>query len=99
MNPLPNIPLAVVVAQFQSLGTKVVGVLAQLVTLLLGIAVAWITVVIIWKLLQEMARNPDFGKLLAIAAIGMFAVFLVGAAPDALDAAYAYGQTFMDGAP
>ncbi len=84
-------------AQLDTLGGKATGFLAQGLALLLGLAVAWIALVVIWNLLASMAKNPDFGKLLGIVAVGLFAVFLVGAAPDALDAAYAYGQDFLDG--
>lgn len=89
----------VVLAQLDTLGGKAAGVLAQVVAGLLGIAVAWVTVVVVWNLLKSMASNPDFGKLLGLVAVGLFAVFLAGATPDALDAAYAYGQSFLDGGP
>lgn len=83
-------------AQLDSLGAKATGLLTQVLVGLLGIAAAWITVVVIWNLLKSMAANPDFGKLLGLLGVGLFAMFLVGAAPDALDAAYAYGQSFLD---
>ena len=94
MNPHPSATVTVL-AQIEGLGAKASGILAQVITILLGIVVAWVTIIVIWKLLQEMTKNPDYGKLLAIVGVGLFAVFLVGAAPDALDAAYAYGQSFL----
>lgn len=93
----PTVPT--VLAQIDGLGAKATGLLAQVVAVLLGLVVAWVTVVVIWKLLQEMAKKPDYGKLLAIVGVGLFAVFLAGAAPDALDAAYEFGQSFLDGSP
>lgn len=79
------------------IGAKAMGLLAQIGALLIGAAVAWVTIIVVWNLLKAMLSNPDFGKLLAIVAVGLFAVFLVGATPDALDAAYAYGQSFIGG--
>ncbi len=89
--------VVVVIAQLDTLGGKATGLLAQGITLLLGLAVAWVTVVVLWNLLVSMAKNPDFGKLLGLMAVGLFAVFLIGATPDALNAAYTYGQNFLDG--
>ena len=88
-----------VLAQIEGIGAKASGVLAQIIAVLLGIVVAWVTIVVLWKLLQEMAKKPDYGKLLAIVGVGLFAAFLAGAVPEALDTAYAYGQSFMDGSP
>lgn len=85
-----------VLGQLEPLAGKATGLLAQVLAGLIGVAVAWITVVVVWNLLKAMGSNPDFGKLLGLVAVGLFAIFLVGAAPDALDAAYAYGQSFLD---
>ena len=89
----------VVVAQLSTLSAKATGLLAQAVALLLGLAAGWVTVVVVWNLLKAMAGNPDFGKLLALVGVGLFAMFLIGAAPQALDAAYAYGQSFLEESP
>ncbi len=92
-----KIDTVLMMAQLESLGGKAGGLLAQALTMLLGVAVAWVSVIVIWNLLVSMFKNPDFGKLLGIVAIGAFGVFLVGAAPDALDAAYVYGTEFFGG--
>ncbi len=88
-----------ILGQIESLAGKATGLLAQVLAGLIGVADAWITVVVIWNLLKTMGSNPDFGKLLNLVAVGLFAIFLVGAAPDALDAAYTYGQSFLDSSP
>ena len=91
---MPTVPVLFAAA---GIAGKATGLLAQVGALLIGAAVAFVTVVVVWNLLKAMLSNPDFGKLLAIVAIGLFAVFLVGATPDALDAAYAYGESFFSG--
>ena len=90
---------AMLLAQVSDLGGRATGLGAQVLAALLGVAVLWVSIVVVWNLLKAMLANPDFGKLLAIVGVGLFAAFLVGAAPDALDAAYAYGQSFLEGSP
>lgn len=85
-----------VFAQVDSLGAKFTGLAAQVVAALLGLAVAWATVILLWRLLEAMIHNPSAQKLLGIVGVLLFAIFLVGAAPDMADAAYNYGQSFMD---
>ena len=89
--------MTVAVFAAAGIGGKAMGLLAQIGALLIGAAVAWVTIVVVWNLLKAMLSNPDFGKLVAIVAVGLFAVFLVGATPSALDAAYEYGQDFIGG--
>lgn len=84
-----------VLAQVDSLASKLGGLAAQALAALLGVAVAWVAVVVVWNLLTAMAKSPDMGKLVAIVGVGLMAVFLVGAAPDLLSAAYTYGQGFL----
>ena len=91
------VPVLAMVAQVDNLGARAGGLLAQILAILLGLTVTWVGIVVVWRLLQEMLKNPDYGKLLTIVGIGLFAAFLVGAAPDALDAAYAYGAGFLSG--
>ncbi len=89
--------LFVPVAQIDGIGAKFTGLAAQAVATLLGLAVAWVTVILLWRLLEAMLSNPSAQKLLGIVGVLLFAVFLVGATPDLADAAYTYGQSFMDG--
>ncbi|MEM8925022.1 MAG: hypothetical protein AAGD35_16065 [Actinomycetota bacterium] len=92
MNPLPAPLIAAA-----GLGGQVTGFLAQGLALLLGVAVAWIALNVVWNLLKELAKSPSIEKLLGIVAVGMFAAFLVAAAPALLDTAYAYGASFVGG--
>ena len=88
-----------VLAQIDGLGGKFSGLAAQAVAALLGIAVAWGTAILLWRLLATMASNPSAQKLLSIVGILLLAVALIGATPDLMDVAYEYGQGFMDGTP
>jgi predicted cation transporter len=89
--------LALVLAQLETLSGKAGGLIAQALALLLGLAAGWISLVVIWNLLASMLKNPNFDKLLGIVAVGLFAMFLVGAAPALLAAAYALGQDIAGG--
>ncbi|MEM7341604.1 MAG: hypothetical protein AAF467_23350 [Actinomycetota bacterium] len=82
------------IAQIDSIGAKFTALATQALALLLGAVVLLGTIWVVWNLLVTMWKNPSAGKLAAIVGIGMFAVFLAGAAPGALDTAYAYGQSF-----
>ena len=72
------------------------GLLAQVAAIILGGALGWITIVLYWRLLVSVADTPTPGKLATIFAVPLFAAFLVGATPELLDAAYAYGQGFLN---
>ena len=89
--------VALVIAQdaVPGIGAKAAGLLSQAAAALVGVAVAWITVVLYWQLLTSVASSPSPSKLAMIVVVPLFAVFLVGAAPDLLDVAYAYGQSFV----
>ena len=96
----PTLALVNVLAQdagINGIGAKAAGLLGQVAAGLVGVAVAWITVILYWQLLTSVASSPSPGKLAMIVVVPLFAIFLVGAAPDMLDAAYVYGQSFMDG--
>ncbi len=93
----PHLALILPIAQIDSIGGKAAGLAAQATATLLGLAVAWATVIMLWRLLEAMLSNPSGQKLLAIVGVMLFAVFLAGATPDLADAAYAYGQSFLDG--
>lgn len=93
MSPV-EVPVLVVVAQIDSLTAQFSGLSAQIIAGLAGMFVALGTIWVLWTLLKQMFRNPSFEGLLMIVGIAMFAVFLAGAAPGALDLAYAYGQSF-----
>lgn len=97
MNISPLLARTVVVAQIEGLGGQFAGLAAQAVAALLGIAVAWGTAILVWKLLAAMASNPSAQKLLSIVGVLLLAVALVGATPDLMNAAYDYGKTFLDG--
>lgn len=84
-------------AAVPGIGSKAAGLLSQAAAALVGVAVAWITVVLYWELLTSVAKGPTPSKVAMTVVVPLFAVFLVGAAPDMLDAAYAYGQSFMSG--
>ena len=96
MQPIPN-TLFIPLAQIDSIGAKVTGLAAQAIAGLLGLVVAWATVILLWRLLEAMLSGPSAQKLLGIVGVLLFAVFLTGAVPDLADAAYAYGQSFMGG--
>lgn len=100
MTPAP--PVATAVAMLAQSGdaiggisAKAAGLLAQVAAGLVGVAVAWITIVLYWQLLTSMASSPSPSKVAMTVVVPLLAVFLVGATPDLLDAAYAYGQSFM----
>ncbi len=95
---IDNISIIGVIAQeagVTGIGAKAAGLLSQVGAGLVGVAVAWITVVLYWHLLTSVASNPSPSKLAMIVVVPLFAVFLVGATPDLLDSAYTYGQSFM----
>ena len=93
----PILGAIVVIAQqdVSGIGAKAAGLLSQAAAGLVAVAVAWITVVLYWQLLTSVANSPSPSKLAMIVVVPLLAVFLVGATPDMLDAAYSYGQSFL----
>ena len=85
------------IAQVPSLGGRAAGLLGQVAAALALVAVAWLTVILYWKLLVAAVDAPSAGKLATIVVVPLAAAFFVGATPDLIDAAYTYGQSFMEG--
>jgi chromate transport protein ChrA len=77
------------------IGSRLAGLAGGLAGGLAVVAVSAITAVLIWQLLAATLKNPTPEKLAMIVAVALLAVFFVGATPDLVKAAYAYGQSFL----
>ena len=78
-------------------GASIAGLGAQLTAALLGIAVAWFTIPLYWRLLKAMFKDPTPEKLAGVVIPALLAIALVGAAEGLADWAYALGQGFVLG--
>ena len=89
------VPAVVAQGDPASITAKLAGLATQLAVGLTGLAVAAIGAYLIWQLLVTAVSNPSPKKLGSVVLAALAAVFLVGAAPDLLDLAYDYGQSFI----